>query len=63
MTIIRTTERSSERLDRLKREEIGIGLDATRGKWGNVIGAGIADPTKVTCYALQNAVSVAIYTV
>ena len=46
-------------VDRLKREEIGIGFDAAEGTWVNMIDAGIVDPTKVTRYALQNAASVA----
>lgn len=46
-------------VDRLKREEIGIGFDASEGKWVNMMEAGIVDPTKVTRSALQNAASVA----
>ena len=46
-------------VDRLKREEIGIGFDASEGNWVNMMDAGIVDPTKVTRYALQNAASVA----
>ena len=46
-------------VDRLKREEIGIGFDAAEGTWVNMMEAGIVDPTKVTRYALQNAASVA----
>ena len=46
-------------VDRLKREEIGIGFNAAEGKWVNMMEAGIVDPTKVTRYALQNAASVA----
>ena len=46
-------------MDRLKREEIGIGFDASEGKWVNMMEAGIVDPTKVTRSALQNAASVA----
>jgi chaperonin GroEL len=46
-------------VDRLKREEIGIGFDAADGNWVNMMDAGIVDPTKVTRYALQNAASVA----
>ena len=46
-------------VDRLKREEIGIGFDASEGTWVNMMDAGIVDPTKVTRYALQNAASVA----
>lgn len=46
-------------VDRLKREEIGIGFNAADGTWVNMIDAGIVDPTKVTRSALQNAASVA----
>ncbi|WP_438313234.1 chaperonin GroEL [Sporosarcina sp. FA9] len=46
-------------VDRLKREEVGIGFDAAEGTWVNMMEAGIVDPTKVTRYALQNAASVA----
>lgn len=46
-------------VDRLKREEIGIGFDAAEGNWVNMMDAGIVDPTKVTRSALQNAASVA----
>ncbi len=46
-------------VDRLKREEIGIGFDASEGEWVNMMDAGIVDPTKVTRSALQNAASVA----
>jgi chaperonin GroEL len=35
------------------------GFDANRGEYGDVVEAGIIDPTKVTRAALQNAVSVA----
>ncbi|WP_046176602.1 chaperonin GroEL [Domibacillus indicus] len=46
-------------IDRLKREEVGIGFNAATGEWVNMIDTGIVDPTKVTRYALQNAASVA----
>ncbi|KOS67172.1 molecular chaperone GroEL [Lysinibacillus contaminans] len=46
-------------VDRLKREEIGIGFNAATGEWVNMIEAGVVDPTKVTRSALQNAASVA----
>ena len=39
-------------VDRLKREEIGIGFNAATGEWVNMIDAGIVDPTKVTRSAL-----------
>ncbi|GIN74749.1 60 kDa chaperonin [Bacillus sp. J14TS2] len=46
-------------VERLKREEAGIGFNAATNEWVNMIDAGIVDPTKVTRYALQNAASVA----
>ena len=46
-------------VDRLKREEIGMGFNAANGQWVNMMEAGIVDPTKVTRSALQNAASVA----
>ncbi|WJY27197.1 chaperonin GroEL [Sporosarcina trichiuri] len=46
-------------VDRLKREDVGIGFNAANGEWVNMIQAGIVDPTKVTRSALQNAASVA----
>ncbi|MBQ0139299.1 MAG: chaperonin GroEL [Kurthia sp.] len=46
-------------VDRLKREEVGVGFDASNGEWVNMIEAGIVDPAKVTRSALQNAASVA----
>ncbi|SEN92197.1 chaperonin GroEL [Mesobacillus persicus] len=46
-------------VDRLKREEVGVGFNAATAQWVNMIEAGIVDPTKVTRSALQNAGSVA----
>jgi chaperonin GroEL len=46
-------------VERLKREEIGIGYNAASGEWVNMFEAGIVDPAKVTRSALQNAASVA----
>src|SRR5690625_3261824 len=46
-------------VERLKGEEVGIGYDAAKGEWVNMIDAGIVDPTKVTRSALQHAASVA----
>ncbi|MEA3318446.1 MAG: chaperonin GroEL [Bacillota bacterium] len=45
-------------VDRLKKEEIGIGFNAATGEWVNMLDAGIVDPTKVSRSALQNAASV-----
>ncbi|WP_227396984.1 chaperonin GroEL [Jeotgalibacillus aurantiacus] len=46
-------------VDRLKKEEVGVGFNAANGEWVNMIESGIVDPTKVTRSALQNAASVA----
>ena len=46
-------------VDRLKKEQIGVGFNAATGEWVNMFDAGIVDPTKVTRSALQNAASVA----
>lgn len=46
-------------VDRLKKEEVGIGYNALTGEWVNMVQAGIVDPAKVTRSALQNAASVA----
>ena len=46
-------------VERLKGEAVGIGFDAAKGEWVNMIDAGIVDPTKVTRSALQHAASVA----
>ncbi|WP_246946080.1 chaperonin GroEL [Bacillus pinisoli] len=45
-------------VERLKKEEIGVGYNAATGEWVNMIETGIVDPTKVTRSALQNAASV-----
>ena len=46
-------------VDRLKREEVGIGFNAATGECVNMVEAGVVDPAKVTRSALQNAASVA----
>jgi len=46
-------------VERLKKEEVGVGFNAATGEWVNMIETGIVDPTKVTRSALQNAASVA----
>jgi chaperonin GroEL len=46
-------------VERLKKEEVGIGFNALTGEWVNMIQAGVVDPAKVTRSALQNAASVA----
>lgn len=52
-------EEGSVIVDRLKREEAGVGYNAANGQWVNMIDAGIVDPAKVTRSALQHAASVA----
>ena len=46
-------------VERLKKEEVGIGFNAANGEWVNMLETGIVDPAKVTRSALQNAASVA----
>ncbi|MBO8157240.1 MAG: chaperonin GroEL [Bacillaceae bacterium] len=46
-------------VERLKKEEVGVGFNAATGEWVNMVESGIVDPTKVTRSALQNAASVA----
>ncbi|HET7657020.1 MAG TPA: chaperonin GroEL [Bacillales bacterium] len=45
-------------VERIKGEAVGVGFDAAKGEWVNMVEAGIVDPTKVTRSALQNAASV-----
>ncbi|WIV20124.1 chaperonin GroEL [Paenibacillus polygoni] len=52
-------EEGSVIVDRLKREEVGVGYNAANGQWVNMIEAGIVDPAKVTRSALQHAASIA----
>lgn len=42
-----------------KEEKLGIGFDAAKGQWVNMVEEGIIDPAKVTRSALQNAASIA----
>ncbi len=46
-------------IEKIRNGEEGIGYDALRNEYKNMIKAGIVDPTKVTRSALQNAASVA----
>lgn len=46
-------------IEKVRHSETGVGYDALRGEYVNMIKAGIVDPTKVTRSALQNAASVA----
>jgi chaperonin GroEL len=45
--------------DKAKGEKKGIGFDAARMEWVDMVKAGIIDPAKVTRSALQNAASIA----
>ena len=46
-------------VDRVKNSEVGYGLNAATGEYGNMIDMGVIDPVKVVRSALQNATSVA----
>ncbi|MDK7629106.1 chaperonin GroEL [Clostridium perfringens] len=46
-------------IEKVKNSDVGVGFDALRGEYKDMIKAGIVDPTKVTRSALQNAASVA----
>ncbi len=45
-------------VEKVKDTEAGIGFDALKGEYVNMVKAGIVDPTKVTRSALQNAASI-----
>jgi len=45
--------------DKAKNEKKGIGVDAAKMEWVDMVKAGIIDPAKVTRSALQNAASIA----
>lgn len=45
--------------ERAKNEKKGVGFDAAKQEWKNLLEAGIIDPAKVTCSALKNAASIA----
>lgn len=46
-------------VEKVKEKEAGVGFDAYKGEYVNMIEAGIVDPAKVTRSALQNAASAA----
>ena len=46
-------------IEKVKNSDAGVGFDALRGEYKDMIKAGIVGPTKVTRSALQNAASVA----
>lgn len=45
--------------DRARSEKKGVGYDAAKNEWKNLMEAGIIDPAKVTCSAITNAASIA----
>ncbi|AVK64501.1 chaperonin GroEL [Lactobacillus sp. CBA3606] len=45
-------------VEKLKEQKPGVGFNAATNEWGDMIAAGIVDPTKVSRSALQNAASV-----
>ncbi|QNL98163.1 chaperonin GroEL [Treponema sp. Marseille-Q4132] len=46
-------------VEKAKSEKKGVGYDAAKNEWKNLVDAGIIDPAKVTCSALTNAASIA----
>ncbi len=46
-------------ISKVKEQEPGVGYDALKDEYVNMVEAGILDPAKVTRSALQNATSVA----
>ena len=46
-------------INKVKESEVGVGFDALKEEYVNMVEAGILDPAKVTRSALQNATSVA----
>lgn len=46
-------------VERLKNADVGVGFNAAKNEWVNMLEAGIVDPTKVTRSSLQHAASVA----
>ncbi len=47
-------------VDAVKKSKAGVGYDAEADEFGNMVGKGIIDPTKVVRSALQNAASIAV---
>jgi len=45
-------------IQKVRNSEVGVGYDALKGEYVNMVEKGIVDPTKVTRSALQNAASV-----
>ena len=46
-------------INKVRESEVGVGFDAYKEEYVNMVSAGILDPAKVTRSALQNATSVA----
>jgi chaperonin GroEL len=46
-------------VDKVKRSKVGIGYDASKNEYGEMVSKGIIDPLKVTRTALENAASIA----
>ena len=46
-------------INKVREAEVGVGFDALKGEYTDMVAAGILDPAKVTRSALQNATSVA----
>ena len=46
-------------INKVKESEVGVGFDAYKEEYVDMVAAGILDPAKVTRSALQNATSVA----
>lgn len=46
-------------IEKLRTQDEGVGFDAAKGEWVDMVDAGIVDPTKVSRSALQHAGSVA----
>jgi chaperonin GroEL len=46
-------------VDKVKRSKKGVGFDALKGDYGDMVAKGIIDPLKVTRTALENAASIA----
>jgi chaperonin GroEL len=56
---INAGEEGSVVVDKVKRSKKGIGFDALKGDYGDMVTKGIIDPLKVTRTALENAASIA----
>jgi chaperonin GroEL len=56
---INSGEEGSVVLDKVKRSKKGVGFDALRNEYGDMVAKGIIDPLKVTRTGLENASSIA----